>query len=48
MPSDGRSGRSPAAIASLLRDHYLEAVARGYGEQDWSAVAHVVAANAGL
>jgi 3-hydroxyisobutyrate dehydrogenase-like beta-hydroxyacid dehydrogenase len=38
----------PMPLASLLRDHYLEAVARGYGEQDWSAVARVVAGNAGL
>ena len=38
----------PMPLASLLRDHYLEAVARGYGEQDWSAVARVAAGNAGL
>jgi len=35
-------------IASLLRDHFLDALAHGQGELDWSSVARVPARNAGL
>lgn len=39
---------SPMPIASLLRDHFLDALAHGQGEMDWSSVARVPARNAGL
>jgi 3-hydroxyisobutyrate dehydrogenase-like beta-hydroxyacid dehydrogenase len=44
----GEAVNTPLPIASLLRDHYLEALARGWGELDWSAVARIAAAAAGL
>ena len=39
---------APMPIASLLRDHFLDALAHGQGEMDWSSVARVAARNAGL
>jgi len=39
---------APMPIASLLRDHFLDAIAHGQGEMDWSSVARVAARNAGL
>jgi 3-hydroxyisobutyrate dehydrogenase-like beta-hydroxyacid dehydrogenase len=39
---------APMPIASLLRDHFLDAVAHGQGEMDWSSIARVPARNAGL
>jgi 3-hydroxyisobutyrate dehydrogenase-like beta-hydroxyacid dehydrogenase len=44
----GEAVNAPLPIASLLRDHYLEALARGWGELDWAALASVAAAAAGL
>jgi 3-hydroxyisobutyrate dehydrogenase-like beta-hydroxyacid dehydrogenase len=38
----------PMPVASLLRDRFVEALARGYENQDWSAIARVVAEDAGL
>jgi 3-hydroxyisobutyrate dehydrogenase-like beta-hydroxyacid dehydrogenase len=38
----------PMPIASLIRDHFLTAVAQGMGEIDWSAISRVSARNAGL
>ena len=38
----------PMPLASLLRDRWLTAVAKGRGEMDWTAVALDVAENAGL
>ena len=38
----------PMPIASLIRDHFLTAVAQGMGEIDWSAISRVSAKNAGL
>ena len=38
----------PLPVASLMRDHYLEAMARGWGDIDWSALARVSAVHAGL
>jgi 3-hydroxyisobutyrate dehydrogenase-like beta-hydroxyacid dehydrogenase len=35
-------------VASLIRDHYLSAMARGWGDIDWAALARVSAMNAGL
>ncbi|MFL5403838.1 MAG: NAD(P)-dependent oxidoreductase [Gemmatimonadales bacterium] len=39
---------APMPVASMLRDHYLAAVARGWSDIDWAALARVSAANAGL
>jgi 3-hydroxyisobutyrate dehydrogenase-like beta-hydroxyacid dehydrogenase len=38
----------PMPLASLLRDNYLNAMAHGRADVDWSAVAEVAAKNAGL
>jgi 3-hydroxyisobutyrate dehydrogenase-like beta-hydroxyacid dehydrogenase len=39
---------APLPFASVLRDHFTEAIARGYGDRDWSAVAQLAAERAGL
>ena len=39
---------APLPFASILRDHYLQALAHGHGELDWSAVAEVARHNAGV
>ena len=38
----------PMPLASLLHDHLLSGVARGYGDIDWAGLARVVAEDAGL
>jgi 3-hydroxyisobutyrate dehydrogenase-like beta-hydroxyacid dehydrogenase len=38
----------PMPVASLVRDHFLAAVAHGEADSDWSALARVAARNAGL
>jgi 3-hydroxyisobutyrate dehydrogenase-like beta-hydroxyacid dehydrogenase len=43
----GESARTPMPVASLLRDHLLEALAQGDGERDWSALAEVARRHAG-
>jgi 3-hydroxyisobutyrate dehydrogenase-like beta-hydroxyacid dehydrogenase len=43
----GESARTPMPVASLLRDHLLEAIAQGDGERDWSALAEVARRHAG-
>jgi hypothetical protein len=35
-------------LASLIRDHYLSGIARGWGEIDWAGLARVAAVDAGL
>jgi 3-hydroxyisobutyrate dehydrogenase-like beta-hydroxyacid dehydrogenase len=42
------SARVPMPFAGVLRDHFLEALAAGRGEQDWAALAEVSAAHAAL
>jgi 3-hydroxyisobutyrate dehydrogenase-like beta-hydroxyacid dehydrogenase len=39
---------APMPLASLIRDHFLSAMAHGQAELDWSSVARVVARNAGV
>jgi 3-hydroxyisobutyrate dehydrogenase-like beta-hydroxyacid dehydrogenase len=39
---------APMPVASLIRDHFLTAIARGYRELDWSALARITAEDAGL
>ena len=38
----------PLPIASVLRDRFATALARGYGDKDWSVIAKVAAEDAGL
>ena len=38
----------PMPLAGIIRDHFLEGIALGYGDQDWAAIARVIAANAGV
>jgi len=38
----------PMPVASVIRDHFLEGIAQGQQEWDWSSIAAVVAKNAGL
>jgi len=38
----------PLPLASLVRDHMITALARGYGDSDWSVIAKLAAENAGL
>jgi 3-hydroxyisobutyrate dehydrogenase-like beta-hydroxyacid dehydrogenase len=39
---------APLPLASLMRDHFLAAVAWGWADIDWAALAKVSAVNAGL
>ncbi len=39
---------APMPIASLIRDNMISAVAQGWGDLDWSAVARVAAVKSGL
>lgn len=43
-----QASEMPLPIASLLRDHMLEGIAGGRGQQDWSALSEVVRRKAGL
>jgi len=38
----------PMPVASLVRDHFITALARGQADFDWSASARLAADNAGL
>jgi 3-hydroxyisobutyrate dehydrogenase-like beta-hydroxyacid dehydrogenase len=40
--------QAPMPLASLLRDHFLAALAQGQGDLDWSSVSRVLAKGAGL
>jgi 3-hydroxyisobutyrate dehydrogenase-like beta-hydroxyacid dehydrogenase len=44
----GEGAQTPLPTASLIRDHFLTAMARGYQDLDWSALALVIAENAAL
>ncbi|HEY1561097.1 MAG TPA: NAD(P)-dependent oxidoreductase [Caulobacteraceae bacterium] len=43
----GEAKAIPLPVASLVRDHFLEAIAQGDGERDWSALAAVAFRHAG-
>jgi len=43
-----RALNAPLPVASLVRDHLISALAHGYGDADWTALAAVAARNAGL
>ncbi len=38
----------PMPLASLVRDHFLPAIAQGMADSDWAAVSKVIYKNAGL
>jgi 3-hydroxyisobutyrate dehydrogenase-like beta-hydroxyacid dehydrogenase len=38
----------PMPVGRLLRDHFIEAVAQGEGDADWSGLARLAARKAGL
>jgi 3-hydroxyisobutyrate dehydrogenase-like beta-hydroxyacid dehydrogenase len=40
--------QAPLAIASIIRDKFLSALAHGMAERDWSAIYEVTRTNAGL
>jgi len=42
------SAEAPMPFASVVRDQFLSALARGYGELDWSALALVAEEKAGV
>ena len=44
----GEASHVPLPLASILRDHFLDAVAHGDHNKDWSAVAEVAMRHAGL
>jgi len=44
----GRASQTPLPLASLVRDHFIEGLAAGHGDKDWSALAAVIRRNAGL
>ncbi len=44
----GDEAAVPMPVASVIRDHFLSGVARGWGDMDWAALAKVVAEDAGL
>ena len=35
----GEAKDTPLPIASLLRDHFIEAIAQGRADEDWAALA---------
>jgi hypothetical protein len=39
---------TPMPLASLIREHFLAAIAHGQGGMDWAGLARVIAENAGL
>jgi hypothetical protein len=39
---------TPLPLASLVRDHFLEGLAAGQGDKDWSAVSAIMRRKAGL
>lgn len=39
---------APMPFANVVRDHFLSAIANGYGDLDWSALALVIAQSAGV
>ena len=44
----GHASQTPLPLASLVRDHMLEAMAAGHANKDWSALSTVVRRSAGL
>ncbi|MNT80513.1 hypothetical protein D3C72_2199810 [compost metagenome] len=44
----GANSHTPMPFASVLKDNFLDAVAQGDADLDWSALAKVAARRAGL
>ena len=44
----GLVSQTPLPMASLVRDHFLEGIAAGHADKDWSALSTIVRRNAGL
>ncbi len=44
----GEESATPLPLASLVRDHYLSALAHGWKDLDWAALAMVAARDAGI
>ncbi len=44
----GEGADVPLPLASLIHDHYVSALARGYADYDWSALGLIAAEDAGL
>jgi 3-hydroxyisobutyrate dehydrogenase-like beta-hydroxyacid dehydrogenase len=44
----GEQANVPLPFASVLRDAFLDAIANGDADKDWSAIARVAARKAGL
>jgi 3-hydroxyisobutyrate dehydrogenase-like beta-hydroxyacid dehydrogenase len=44
----GEAAGAPLPFASILRDNFIDAIAHGDGDKDWSAVSKVAARRAGL
>jgi 3-hydroxyisobutyrate dehydrogenase-like beta-hydroxyacid dehydrogenase len=44
----GEQAHVPLPFASVLRDHFIEAIAMGAGDKDWSALGEIAARHAGL
>lgn len=44
----GGDTRVPLPMAGLIREHLLAALAQGYADKDWAALAELIAADAGL
>jgi len=44
----GEGVSAPLPVASLIRDHFLQAAANGMADKDWSSLSQVAALNAGL
>lgn len=42
-----RDAEAPMPLASMIQDHYLSAVAQGWGDRDWAALADLLAERAG-
>jgi 3-hydroxyisobutyrate dehydrogenase-like beta-hydroxyacid dehydrogenase len=45
---EGKENTVPMPLVSLIRDHMIEAIAAGYGDLDWAALALVSQDEAGL
>jgi 3-hydroxyisobutyrate dehydrogenase-like beta-hydroxyacid dehydrogenase len=46
--SAGETASVPMPVANVVRDHLIEAMARGWQDRDWSSLTRVVAADVGL
>ena len=44
----GEAVHAPLPFASVMRDNFIDAIAHGDAEKDWSAVSKVAARRAGL